>query len=597
MKRKRPSVEDSGRELPKAKTQIEKNPDLPLSVSELVEIHELVRKNNAETKPKRRLRTTDFLNEAFCTIALEAKNNPVKAGVVLKFFREFLALHGNLPRGETLARVLYAWLGCTALQASGEALIQAILASRSQLPEVFATTFDDRVATVVLRFLVQSTTQPDTAKLLEVVQLLPTGSLKRRVFSPLLSYARERADLGFALGVLAQANESAIELWDEDFHDLLMTISNCRKQGSIAGGEMRVAVEKVLETMEKYHPVTGSGNAELIKEILGGKEVSIVESGTGGICSGCEAALATFDLTEDERRGLLEDILEWLIKPRLGIATHYEPEKIVTAADQEARLAEFTRFQDQLAGISYDTVIDGANVGYHGLNSWYAESKESLLRRQGRDPNEVPLFQRRCPPQPVDVAPKFPLIEDLRQVLLNQGRKPLIVLHRRHLPELEVANAEVFRIWTEQHAILASPSFLNDDFCWLYAAVRRPNTWIVSNDQMRDHHFSILRPRFFLRWRQRHRITYTVFFHPHTRSTSLVVHTPRPYSVWVQSALAKTAKTTRRWHLPFIATIPILKQATNHPAATEGEVGLHKDGDDFCNAWLCTAAAEEGGGL
>ncbi|CCW68991.1 unnamed protein product, partial [Phytomonas sp. Hart1] len=301
----------------------------------------------------------------------------------------------------------------------------------------------------------------------------------------------------------------------------------------------------------------------------------------------------SFDLSPDERRGLLEDIVERLIKPRFDIASHYEPEKRISEAEKDNRRAEFTRFQDQVEAIAYDTVIDGANVGYHGLGGWYAEAKAALLRRQGKEPNDVPLSKRRCPPTPVDVAPKFQLIEDLRQVLLAQGRKPLIVLHKRHLPELEESSAAIYTTWTAQRAILASPGFLNDDYCWLYIAVRHPNCFIVSNDQMRDHHFSILRPRYFLRWRQRYRITYSVFFDPSTAQTSLEIHTPRPYSIWVQSVPPQNPSETEEhktshWHIPFIASIPILNQATNRMTSDGTEVELHKDGDDPCTAWLCT---------
>jgi ribonuclease P protein 3 len=29
---------------------------------------------------------------------------------------------------------------------------------------------------------------------------------------------------------------------------------------------------------------------------------------------------------------------------------------------------------------------------------------------------------------------------------------------------------------------------------------------VVTNDQMRDHHFCMLAPRFFLKWRERHQV-------------------------------------------------------------------------------------------
>lgn len=42
---------------------------------------------------------------------------------------------------------------------------------------------------------------------------------------------------------------------------------------------------------------------------------------------------------------------------------------------------------------------------------------------------------------------------------------------------------------------------------WMYAAVKAgPKGLLISNDQMRDHLFQLLAPRFFQKWKQRHQV-------------------------------------------------------------------------------------------
>ncbi|KAJ1401664.1 hypothetical protein B484DRAFT_300011, partial [Ochromonadaceae sp. CCMP2298] len=48
----------------------------------------------------------------------------------------------------------------------------------------------------------------------------------------------------------------------------------------------------------------------------------------------------------------------------------------------------------------------------------------------------------------------------------------------------------------------------NDDWFWLYAAVSLRKR-VVTNDEMRDHHFQLLHPRWFNLWRERNRVQFT----------------------------------------------------------------------------------------
>ncbi len=57
------------------------------------------------------------------------------------------------------------------------------------------------------------------------------------------------------------------------------------------------------------------------------------------------------------------------------------------------------------------------------------------------------------------------------------------------------------------HTVAPCPhrSGSNDDWYWLYASVAaRSNGLLVSNDEMRDHIWNLLRPKHFLKWKDRH---------------------------------------------------------------------------------------------
>ncbi|CAD2216513.1 hypothetical protein AGDE_03913 [Angomonas deanei] len=377
--------------------------------------------------------------------------------------------------------------------------------------------------------------------------------------------------------MLKIAVEANVELWDVDYHILLQTVV----ERSEVQGKVKSAIE-LLNMMALHHPVMGRLNAEMIQTIVGGTVVRISEDGH---CGGCAQRLRSFDLSQEERAVLVRDVVEKLVTPRVICQSHYEPLVEVTEEEQTARWGIFNTFVTSMEHNDYDTLIDGANLGYYGLNSWYSEAKVELLKRKGVDPATVPLKERNNVPFPVDVPPKFETIEHARKSAATRGRKPLIILHERHIREAIGTNQTILEQWKELNCVLASPHFLNDDYCWLYGSLKKPGTWIITNDQMRDHHFLLLSQQMFIRWRQRHRITYKALHDRVSGTTTIALKFPKPFSVWVQTA-ADNVET--HWHVPFVSGIDILNQATNKTEFTPSDFGLHKDGDDECSSWLCT---------
>jgi len=145
----------------------------------------------------------------------------------------------------------------------------------------------------------------------------------------------------------------------------------------------------------------------------------------------------------------------------------------------EKRLSNWKDFQDYLKKRKkFDIVIDGANVGYYKQN--FANAPKHVDYRQ---------------------------IDALLEQFASQQKSVLLVMHERHffpklMPEWSVPIVES---WS--NVLYSTPSGMNDDWFWLHAALwSGRETLVVTNDEMRDHHFQMLAPRSFLRWKERHQI-------------------------------------------------------------------------------------------
>ncbi|KAG5180546.1 hypothetical protein JKP88DRAFT_258092 [Tribonema minus] len=85
----------------------------------------------------------------------------------------------------------------------------------------------------------------------------------------------------------------------------------------------------------------------------------------------------------------------------------------------------------------------------------------------------------------------------------------------------------------------------NDDWYWLWAAVRvGGRVLVVTNDEMRDHHFLMLSHRSFQRWKERHQVHFC-FGDWRDGRRQVLVREPRKYSKRIQRASDDSA-----WHFP-----------------------------------------------
>lgn len=162
---------------------------------------------------------------------------------------------------------------------------------------------------------------------------------------------------------------------------------------------------------------------------------------------------------------------------------------VVLPKANEEKWTAFTSWLDKrYEAYPFDILVDGANVGYYKQNFPGA-------------PNHIDYHQLHA------------LIEAL---IRDHGRKPLLIIHSRHLadhmiPPQDPKVRSLIASWRERNIVYATPKGFNDDWFWLYTTVRFQIP-VVTNDEMRDHHFKLLSPRYFMRWRERYRVCYDLFF-------------------------------------------------------------------------------------
>ena len=85
---------------------------------------------------------------------------------------------------------------------------------------------------------------------------------------------------------------------------------------------------------------------------------------------------------------------------------------------------------------------------------------------------------------------------------MKKGKKVVLVLHTRHIynDDIPVEAKNLISGWKSDGVLRQAPPGHNDDWHWLYLTMCRPGaTMLVTNDEMRDHHFQMLAQRSFLR--------------------------------------------------------------------------------------------------
>lgn len=136
----------------------------------------------------------------------------------------------------------------------------------------------------------------------------------------------------------------------------------------------------------------------------------------------------------------------------------------------------------------------------------------------------------------------------LLQTTQAQGKKVLLVLHQRHLFDNNLPSQfkPITERWNDEKLLFRTPVGSNDDWYWMFAALwLHKDVKVLTNDEMRDHHFQMLSHRTFQRWKERHQIHFDIgsWLPDHTRE--VITMPPTEYSIRMQRDPESGA-----WHVP-----------------------------------------------
>ncbi|KAK7402073.1 hypothetical protein VNO78_14048 [Psophocarpus tetragonolobus] len=173
--------------------------------------------------------------------------------------------------------------------------------------------------------------------------------------------------------------------------------------------------------------------------------------------------------------------------------------------------ANFSEFQAWLEKhASYEAIVDGANVGLYQQN--FADGGFSISQ-----------------------------LDDVVKELYNRSGKkwPLVVLHNKRLRGLmeNPSSRRLVEEWMNNGVLYTTPNGSNDDWYWLFAAVKL-RCLLVTNDEMRDHIFELIGSNFFNQWKERHQVHYTFV------KGNLKLQMPPSYSLVIQES------EKGYWHVP-----------------------------------------------
>ncbi|KAG6428671.1 hypothetical protein SASPL_112924 [Salvia splendens] len=196
------------------------------------------------------------------------------------------------------------------------------------------------------------------------------------------------------------------------------------------------------------------------------------------------------------------------------VETENFAKSVASIAAERERNSSFEKFQKWLDYYGpFEAVVDAANVGLYS--------------------------QRKFKPSKVNLV-----VNGIRKMLPSK-KWPLIVLHNRRITGEkmdEPFNRGLVDKWKNADALYATPTGSNDDWYWLYAAIKC-RCLLVTNDEMRDHLFQLLGNDFFPKWKERHQVHFSF------AESGPVFRMPPPCSVVIQ----ETEK--GHWHVPIASEV------------------------------------------
>lgn len=273
----------------------------------------------------------------------------------------------------------------------------------------------------------------DSSKFLEYYEMMKMNQVpvKRRTLAPIFENCPSHSFLFFN-----EAKVLGVSLTIEDYCNILKNLT-----GECHNFHRAMVVEDMAKNIKG--PIS-SDTVDSLRICLTFKEDTSSKPGP-------------FNLTKKEKDKILD-------KMKIYVGHFYGKNQRV--------LSSITKAMGAFQKMKYDTVIDGANVGFYKRGSL---SGKKICFNQ--------LF-------------------NMGTQLTSSGHSPLIILHQHHVDM--ATPEEKSMIKTNRVPMFIVPKGGDDDWFWLYAALSNPKSLLVTNDEMRNHFHYMNFEDNFINWKTTH---------------------------------------------------------------------------------------------
>eukprot|EP01024_Parvocaulis_polyphysoides_P032742 TRINITY_DN29276_c0_g2_i2.p1 TRINITY_DN29276_c0_g2~~TRINITY_DN29276_c0_g2_i2.p1 ORF type:complete len:358 (+),score=30.00 TRINITY_DN29276_c0_g2_i2:81-1154(+) len=337
--------------------------------------------------------------------------------------------------------------------------------------------------------------------------------VKLRIFHPALIGYMLEGNVEKVQELGQKMNDMGLDFSETEFSLVAETLTRFGSYKQVT--ELLYRMQKELANLqdytiaifEKYFSSKRAEEAFADGNLLGGfdfktwkisKETLYYPGNVEGKSNPYERELQMIDLETSEWGDFLQG-LEQLAARRVGMEQWKKSKKVLDELD--ARI-----------------LIDGANVALYGTSTTGNEFRWDQVRLA------VEAAEKQFPGERVVV------FLNVRRVTASYTQK-----NPRNKAFLEQLKS--------RSQLFIAPKGTNDDWFWLYSVVRAAEKgYLISNDELRDHIFQLIRPKYFLKWKDRHQIRY--LFNWFKGDTTIKFEHPPDYTTCVQELSDGT------WMLP-----------------------------------------------
>jgi hypothetical protein len=336
----------------------------------------------------------------------------------------------------------------------------------------------------------------DLDKMMEILDIISSKLvLRQRDISLILSYCSQHNKIIEGNKVWNIGKKYNVDFLEQDYLNIIKL------------SDFENIIKLLIEMSDIYPVISQDSLYKLIKiteQYNHTHEDCLINDNTR--CSKCQVELLNYDFTDINKHHLLLDI----------------ENKLINEKDDRGIKNAFGDFKEFLNNISnVDIIIDGANVGYYGLNYRNPVSQKNI-KNKGY----------------VDSLVNYEQIKQMVEIFEKQNKKILIILHERHYNNIKIniEDKKMLEKWISDDKLYLSSKKLNDDICWMYASIYYTNpennhfAHIISNDMMREHCLNIMNKKLFIMWKNMNQISYKI----NITDEKIIIFKPLSYAQKIQ---------------------------------------------------------------